>query len=210
MIFACLSMALFAAAPNPFLAEARVQFQAQEYARCLKRLEQSSSWRSTTAEEAEIALYRGLCQLGVGDDAAAAGSLERALVIDPRVALPTWVSPRLAEAFEAARRRVGVAPDAPARPEPSLATAPTRSVGVIPAIVAAGVSAVALGIAIGLGVHARALEGRSFSERFEVDARSAALGARDFATAANGVYAGSAVALVGAGVLFFIDWLTSR
>ena len=53
-----LAVILAASGPNPFLAEARVHYQALDYSRCLKRLGQAEIWKSTLEEEAEVALYR--------------------------------------------------------------------------------------------------------------------------------------------------------
>lgn len=216
-----LHLILLAAPPNPFLAEARVHQQAQDYTRCLKRLEQAAAWKSSVDEEAEVTLLRGLCRFGAGDELGAAGDFEHALRISPSVALPAWTSPRIREAFTAARSRAGVPETTPKQTvtEPPAVTPPLvtvepapppRSKLLVPALVTGGISVAALGVATGLGLHARALEGVSFSARFESDARSAALGARDFATAANATFAVAAVAALTAGVLLLVEWLGPR
>lgn len=208
-MFVLLVLIAAATPPNPYLSEARVNFQAQDFTRCLKRLEQAASWKSTHPEEAEVALYRGLCRFGTGEEAQASGDFEHALRIDPAVALPAWTSPRIQTAFEQARARVGLTASPPAsavaatQPPPGVVTPtePPRRLGKAPFLVSLGVGVAALGLAIGLGVHARALETSSFSARFESDARAAALGARDFATGANASFGLAAAAAIAAGVL---------
>lgn len=207
-------MVLSAAAPNPFLAEARVHFQAQDFQRCLKRLDQAASWKSTTTEEAEVSLYRGLCRFGVGEERAADGDFEHALRIDGEVALPAWTSPRIQAAFERARGQAGLssggrpvaskAPEAAAPVVRAVEAPAQRRMGPTAFIVSTAIGATALGVGVGLGVHARALETASFGVRFESEARAAALGARDFATAANATFAGAAAAAVAAGVLLLV------
>lgn len=215
-------LVLSASPPNPFLTEARVLFQAQEYGKCLRRLEQAGAWRqSSVEEEAEVALYRGLCRFAT-DEAGAAGDFEHALRIWARVALPAWTSPRIREAFAAARVRAGVADVPPAAPTAAPAAAPAappppplvetagpprRRVGVLAPALAGGVAAAALGCGIGFGAHARALESRSFTTVYEADTRAAALSARDYATAANASYGVAAAAALTAGVLVLVDVL---
>jgi hypothetical protein len=218
-------MLLSAAAPNPFLAEARVHFQAQDFQRCLKRLDQAASWKSTTTEEAEVSLYRGLCRFGGGEETAAAGDFEHALRIDAAVALPAWTSPRLREAFEATRARLGLTATtttttntattaltnvtpSPATPTvSSTASAEPRRLAAWPGVATLAAASVALGLGIGFGAHARGLETASFGARFESDARAAALGARDFATAANASFAVAAAAAVASGILLLVQLL---
>ncbi len=218
-----LLLLLHVSPPNPFLAEARVHFQAQDFSKCLKRLEQASAWNSSVDEEAEVSLYRGLCRFGVGDERGAAGDFEHALRISPSIALPAWSSPRFRDAFTAARERAGLpvtttpAPPVvdPAPPTPPLVVATPVSVtprrlGLIPALVTGSVSAVALGVGIACGIRARALEGESYRATFESDARAAALGARDFATGANASYAVAAMTVLAAGILLVIDLVGAR
>ena len=139
-MFVLLVLIAAATPPNPYLSEARVNFQAQDFTRCLKRLEQAASWKSTHPEEAEVALYRGLCRFGTGEEAQASGDFEHALRIDPAVALPAWTSPRIQTAFEQARARVGLTASPPAsavaatQPPPGVVTPtePPRRLGKAP------------------------------------------------------------------------------
>ncbi|MBL8923041.1 MAG: hypothetical protein JNJ54_29600 [Myxococcaceae bacterium] len=196
---------LSAAGPNPFLAEARVHFQAQEFQRCLKRLDQAASWASTTREEAEVSLYRGLCRFGVGDEREAAGDFAHALRIDPAVTLPAWTSPRIQAAFDEVRGQAGVSsPTVASDGSPGVVKSVPRRLGPAPFVVALSGTVVALGVGLGLGIHARTLETTSFSALYEADARAAALGARDFATGANASYAFAAAAAVAAGILLLV------
>lgn len=221
MVTPVLLLLLHVSPPNPFLAEARVHFQAQDFSKCLKRLEQASAWSSSVDEEAEVSLYRGLCRFGVGDERGAAGDFEHALRISPSIALPAWSSPRFRDAFAAARERVGsvattVLPVTdPAPPTPPLVVATPvsvtpRRIGLIPTLVTGSVSAVALGVGIGCGIRARALEGESYRALFESDARAAALGAREFATGANASYAVAAMTVLAAGILLVIELVGAR
>ena len=227
-----LAVVLAASGPNPFLAEARVHYQALDYSRCLKRLDQAGIWKSTLEEEAEVALYRGLCRFGQGNEAQAQGDLELALKLSPTVALPPYSSPRLRELFAAARTRAGVEerpPDLPKQaelpkpepPPPALApqvaaVMPTpphvpsvRSRSIAPWLVG-GVGVLGTAVGIGLGVHAQQLEKNSFRTTFEADTRAAAMGSRAFADAANVSYALATAAAVTAGVLFLVDWAGTR
>lgn len=214
--------------PNPFLAEARVLFQAQDYARCLKRVEQAAVWKSTLEETAELELVRGLCLFGQGHEEPARAAFEKALLRSPGVSVPAWSSPRIREVFAQVRREQGLPPtpdsDAPTRgptpepspvvsapegppptPPPAVAAAPSHRIGLVPPLIAGAVAVVAGGLGVGLGVTAREQEARSYASTFEQDRRAAALGARDVATASNASYGVAGAAVLTAAVMVILD-----
>jgi hypothetical protein len=105
--------------PNPDLGRARLQFQDLEYERCLESLDETNGARMAHGEEAEVALYRGLCLHGLGRETEAAQAFREARRTSPTIAPPTWSSPKVRDFFASA-----IPPDtsdaAPAAPEPVL------------------------------------------------------------------------------------------
>lgn len=94
-----------AAKPNPYLGQAKVFYQGLEYEKCLARLKQAAKWPSDPGEQVEIELYAGLCHFNIGDLDAAKERFDLALGMDPKLELPPYTSPRIAELFEASRTR---------------------------------------------------------------------------------------------------------
>jgi hypothetical protein len=131
-----LALLLLAAGPNPYLAQAKVLHQGLEFEKCLKRLEQASRWESTRAELAEIELYSGLCQFGLGKEREAAEHFEMGLKLEPKLALPPLVGPKVTAQFQKAQAKiVHAAQDAPVTPEPvkEPVKEPPKTVAVEPA-----------------------------------------------------------------------------
>lgn len=103
---------LLAARPNPYLSQAKVFHQGLEYEKCLKRLDKANQWDSSKHEQAEIALYSGLCALALGREKDAAENFELALGIDPKLPLPPLQGPKVAALWEAAKKKVVPAAEA--------------------------------------------------------------------------------------------------
>lgn len=113
-----LALLLLAAEPRPaidpddaFLAQARVFALGQDFEKCLKRLEQASRKGVSNQRLAEIDLYQGLCQFGLGNEKGALGAWELALRLDPKAKLPPMQSPKVKELFEKLRAQVPQAPE---------------------------------------------------------------------------------------------------
>jgi len=85
--------------PNPFLAQAKENFQNLEFEQCLKRLAQAPQWRSSPRELLEIELYAGMCSFSINQLPAADERFRLALRIQPTAELPTYTSPKLLEFF---------------------------------------------------------------------------------------------------------------
>lgn len=86
--------------PNPYLAQARVFYQGLEFERCLQRLNQAVDRESTVREQAEIALYAGLCNAQLGNFEEAEPHFSRALELDRTLELPPYTSPKIEALFK--------------------------------------------------------------------------------------------------------------
>ena len=223
-----LAVLLAATAPNPFLAEARVHYQGLAYDRCLKRLDQSEHWQSTVEEEAQVALYRGLCLSGQGRAAEARAEFERGLALAPTLELPAYTSPRIRAVFEDVRAEhppsdaprkpaelpplvvaptsPPAAPAAPALPAAAV-VAPRRKGRKVAAAVVGGVGVAGLAAGVILGLRARQLASESFDAAFASEAESTADRARTHAAGANVGYGVAGASALTAGVLLLLDWM---
>ena len=111
-----LALLLLAAEPapsdpdDPFLAQAKVFAQGQEFEKCLKRLDSTNRKSVSNQRLAEIDLYTGLCQIGLGNEKAALSAWEVGLRLDPTLKLPPLQSPKVKEAFEKLRAQLPQAP----------------------------------------------------------------------------------------------------
>jgi hypothetical protein len=92
--------------PNPYLSQAKVYYQDLEFERCLQRLGQALKWENTPREDAEVSLYNGLCNLGLGKDKVARKDFEMAIKLDSTIALPVQQSPKVQGVFAAAKQAV--------------------------------------------------------------------------------------------------------
>ncbi|MFN0062629.1 MAG: hypothetical protein ACKVPX_08935 [Myxococcaceae bacterium] len=221
---------LASAAPNPYLAQARVLYVGLEYERCVERLQQAAQWDSTAQERVDIELYSGLCKFDLRQKPQAAEHFRLALTLDPHVRLPDNSSPPLRVFFDDILQRmpdrspsVATAPAPPAPiapidltprtlpagsviPATDVATrgpAPTRS-WVLPATL--GGVAIAAGIvAVVFGVSARTNEGRANAATFEVDAQRIGNDARRDALVSNISSGGAAAFSVGALLSYFLQ-----
>ncbi len=202
-------------ASNPFLEQAKEDFRALDYERCLKRVDQASRNASRDQKElSAIEVYRGLCSFSLGDDAGAASAFKLALRVDEGADLPAFVSPRAVELFQKARLSLRAPtppfPDSdlpadapleaaltPAPKAPELVEKPVWKK--YPAPMALGVLAVvAAGTAIGLGLHASALATEANQARFDTDFRALGESAKNSAVGANVAWVIAGGALIAA------------
>lgn len=93
-------------AVQKYLFAASRLYQTLEYERAIEQLKRARAASAGVADDAAIARYEGvvLFDMGKRDDALAA--FREALYLEPDAALPLKVSPKISEAFEAARVKV--------------------------------------------------------------------------------------------------------
>jgi len=201
--------------PNPYLAQARVFYQGLEYERCLQRLEQAAQRESPLAEQAEIALYAGLCNAQLGNLERTESHFARALELDRTIALPPYTSPKISAVFEAVAAKLPqpstVAPEkrvlTPATglpPEyPGLALEARRERSYVAPLAFGGAALLAGGAVTYFGLQAQRLEGQANAAHFESDAYRLGNDARQSAVLAN-IGLGVAAAAVSGAV---VTWL---
>ena len=220
---------LLAAKPDPYLAQARVFYQGGEYKSCLKRLEQAEKWDNSIDEQADVALYNGLCKFLARRASEAEADFALALKLKPTIELPPLTSPKVVAMFNAIPR---AAPDptptpkekpddaprvverpaeqpaslTPATgpeesPNEELSQPPPRGVPVVP-IVLGGAAVVSLTVASFLGLQASSADREARAAPFQSDAIAARQRADGAALGANLAFA-TAGALGIAGVIVF-------
>ena len=215
-------VALLAAQPNPFLAQAKELYQSLDFERCVSRLEQASTqWQSTKDELRDIELYGGLCHLSLGHRKEAAEHFRTALRIDESADLPPYSSPKAVDLFLKVKKSLlappaplpedDLPPDAPRATTLEPASQPssrdTRSfIERRPATIALGLSTgLAFIVGVGLGVNARNLSIQANEARFEAEFQDKASAARANATGANVAYGLATAALVGAIIAAIVE-----
>lgn len=104
--------------PNPFLAQARENYEKLDYELCLKRIAQAPQWKSTPKELVEIELYAGLCHYNLNQRAQAEERFRLALRIDEGAELPPYTSPRAVDFFLSVKKKLQ--PVAPPMPDEDL------------------------------------------------------------------------------------------
>jgi hypothetical protein len=219
-----------AAKPNPYLAQAKVFFQGGDYKQCLKRVDQAQKWDSSEAEQAEVALYSGLCHFQLRQTKEAETDFALALRIDPRLTLPPLTSPKAVSLFESLRPKEEPAattatapppkeeprppppaaeptatptPEPHAEPAPAPAVTASSHVPITPFIVA-GLGVIAAGVGVFFGVSAVSSDNQARMATFQSDAISLRHSAEGSAAAADITYAFAGVALATAVILFFV------
>src|SRR3989442_2358482 len=95
---------------NPYLNQAKTFQQGLDFEKCLKRLEQAARWSNSKAQLAQIELYSGLCELGLGHDTEALDHFELGLALDPTLVLPPGLGPKTAALFNKAKAKAPKAP----------------------------------------------------------------------------------------------------
>ena len=229
LLTAMAALVLAASGPNPFLAQAKVHYEALDYLQCLRRLEQGASWPSAPPEAAQLQVYTGLCRFGSDDVEGATLAFQHAATLDPTVTLPPYTSPKVREAFRAATETQRAQPAAPTpapilpprdppqdllprttalpmQATPSVAREQRNSRRGVGAwtFVLGGVSVGALGAGVGLGFAAQSTAGQARGARFESDSHDEGQRARAQALGANVSYGVAVAALVGTVVTWVV------
>jgi hypothetical protein len=228
-----LAALLLAAGPNPYLSQAKVLHQGLDFEKCLKRLQQATRWENSNEQLAEIELYSGLCQFGLGHERDANEHFEMGLKIDPKLALPPLVGPKISALFQKAQAKVlprvaSQTPSAPPpepppppppkkvelTPEPAPAApvepvelhqeAPKHERHVVAPLAVLGVSAAAAVVAIVFGAQAKSYESKANAGMFESDSITWGATARTDALVANVCWAVAGAALIAAIITFFV------
>ncbi len=222
---------LLSASPNPYLAQAKVLHQGLEFEKCLKRLEQATRWDNSKEQLAEIELYAGLCQFGLGDQLGATEHFEMGLKISPKLVPPPMVGPKVSALFQKAQAKVlprvdSETPSLAAPPEETPPPQPKR-VELVPApepvapveihqeppkrgrhlvapLAVLGVSAAAAIVAIVFGAQAKSYESQANAGMFESDSIAWGATARTDALVANVCWAVAGAALIAAVITFFV------
>lgn len=220
------SLSLGADAPNPFLAEAKTLYESLDFERCLARLDQASKkWTSTPKELFEIEVYSGLARFNLGQEPQAREHFRVAQRIDPAGELPPYSSPKAVDLWLEVKQSLVPKPppfpdadlpdDAPRRtdlkPTPTPAPAPLTATPRLEwrrhaaPVALSIVAAAGLAAGIGLGVHAKSLEGQANAAYYESDFRSLGNAARANAIGADVAYGVAIAAAVTAGILWWVE-----
>ncbi|MBI5546039.1 MAG: hypothetical protein HY901_19275 [Deltaproteobacteria bacterium] len=105
---------------NPYLEEARKQYQTLDYEKTLDLLKKAMSWSGTTsAELAEVHLFRGLCNLQLGREGSGRAAFRAALLADPGLQLPPMTSPKIRQFFRAEADLLAAQTASVSAPEPA-------------------------------------------------------------------------------------------
>jgi tetratricopeptide (TPR) repeat protein len=117
-------------AESALLGEAKAMYRQLDYEKCVDRAKRASRAECSAEEQAEAALYEGICQFFLGRLAAAESAFERALGLNPNARLPAFSSPKLARFFEEIAASLSprqTSPDSPPQTlEPEPAPAPAQ------------------------------------------------------------------------------------
>jgi hypothetical protein len=185
--------------PDVALAQARAAYDAFEFDRCVALLEPHLEQQALPgSERAHLQMWLGLCEHQRRNVAAAQRHFDAALTLDRTLALPPHTSPKISSLFENLRSQRLVSSEA--IPTVSKASRPSW----LP-LVALGVTAVAAGTAVGLGVTASRFESDSHAAVFQSDILESGGKARAFATGANVAYASAVVSLAAAATLYWLE-----
>lgn len=220
------ALALGATTPNPFLAEAKAQYAALDFERCLERLDQASKkWTSTPRELFEIEVYQGLARFNLGQVDQAREHFRVAQRIDAAGELPAYTSPKAIDLWlEVKQSLVEPPPAFPDTDLPPLDTPKKTELTPTPKdaapldprpriewkrhagpIALAIVAAAALAVGLGLGVHAKGLERQANAALYESDFFSLGNAARGNAVGANVSFGVAAAAAISAGILWWVQ-----
>ncbi len=211
------SAAAFAQAPNPYLVQAKAHYLNLDFERCLKRVSQGAQVPGPDAERAEVMLYSGLCNMGMGNVRAARHDFQVALRLAPSLELPPFQSPRVVTVFEAARGQSKEVSDAPVavaltpvpEPEPAVEVAPNvyrvsaPQTHLAPLVLAAG-AVIVFAASLVLGLAAQSAETAANTAHYEVTAFDYANQARAFALGSNIGYGVGGVLALSSLVTFFL------
>jgi len=202
-------------AANPYVTQAKVFQQDQQWEKCLQRLEVARErWKNAPEDDVEIELYTGLCRLGLGHEQDAREHFAAALKLDPEAKLPLSAGSRVIAFFERVRTHpeeaVVLQPEVPRVEAPVESTAPPSATAqvtqrhLVAPIVLGSAAVVSTVIASVFGAQAKSLESQANAAVFESDIHSLGDSARGDATAANVFFAVAAAALIAALVVYFV------
>lgn len=214
---ALLAIAPRARAEDARLVEGRDRHRALEFEACIAALDRPAPKTATALERAEGEVLAGVCAFELGQKDAATERFRRGLRVDMRAMLPPYTSPKIGEAFAAARadvERESPKPAPSALPvsadvDPSRGAGPPPQVEPArrgPPIVTYLLGGTALGLA-GVGTYgyarARGLESDANGARFESDAIALGGQAKDTMTVANVGFIGALLCATAATVVYF-------
>jgi hypothetical protein len=230
LLVALITATAAAAEPNPYLNQAK-SFQEQlDFEKCLRRLEQASRFNGNTKGQlAEIELYSGLCEAGLGHETEASEHFELGLQLNPYLELPPQQGPKITSLFKKAKDKLPP-PSKEELKEPPAAPPPQHSEAVVPAgpppapppatttiepaktthlgvplgILAVG--AVMLGSGVALGVVSKNMADAAHMQpktMFEMDVLAQLQQAQTLALVSNVLFAVAGAALIGAVAAYF-------
>jgi hypothetical protein len=221
---ALLAQAAFA---NPYLNQAKAFQQQLDFEKCLRRLEQASRWQGNTKVQlAQIELYSGLCEAGLGHETEALEHFELGFTLDPKLELPPQQGPKITKLFNKAKEKAPPpeetaevkppppAPDPvkpevappPPTPPPAVVIEPAKTTHLAPPLIIAGIGVVAVGVGVTFGVLSKGTQDSAHSmpmTAFESDIRSQLATAQTEALVANVLFAVAGAALIAAIATYF-------
>ncbi len=103
-------------AENPALPPIREAYSSMDFERCLSGTDAATKMKSTSADAAEVSMYRGLCQFALGRRNKALTAFKAALAMDAKIQLPPLQAPKVKECFDEARTALGLPLSAPESP----------------------------------------------------------------------------------------------
>jgi hypothetical protein len=155
----------FAEPQNPYLNQAKEFQQQLDFEKCLHRLEQASRWANNTKPQlAQIELYSGLCEAGLGHETEAFEHFELGFALDRDLELPPQQGPKITALFRKAKDKAPppeepVAPLKTPPPEPPPALVPAEPAPTPPAVIVEPAKPVHLGAPLGIFIAGAAVAG---------------------------------------------------
>jgi hypothetical protein len=217
-----------AAFANPYLNQAKAFQQQLDFEKCLRRLEQASRWQGNTkAQLAQIELYGGLCEAGLGHETEALEHFELGFTLDPKLELPPQQGPKITRIFNKAKekapppeetveakpappptpepKKVEVEPPPPS-PPPAVVIEPAKTTHLAPPLIIGAVGLAAVGVGVAFGVLSKSAADNAHSmpmTAFESDIRSQLASAQTDALIANVLFGVAGAALIAAIATYF-------
>ncbi len=213
----------FAEPQNPYLNQAKEFQQQLDFEKCLHRLEQASRWANNTKLQlAQIELYSGLCEAGLGHETEAFEHFELGFVLDRDLELPPQQGPKITALFRKAKDKAPP-PEEPAvplktpPPEPPPSLVPVEPPPTPPAVVIEPAKPLHIGAPLGIfiagavvagggglfGGLALASKNKGLAEKYESDQVADLNVAKAEALVANILFSVAGAALVAALITYF-------
>jgi hypothetical protein len=226
LLFALPAIALADEEPNPYLNQAKTFQQGLDFEKCLKRLEQAARWNNSKAQLAQIELYGGLCELGLGHDTEALDHFELGLALDPTISLPPGLGPKTAALFQKAKAKAPKPPPQqaelkpPPKSEPEVAPTPLpppptpppaapppeverQQLHLVAPLTLAGISAASVIVAAIFGVQANSFQGQSRAAMYDSEAAALLQTGKTDALIANILFGVAGAAVITALIVYF-------